>query len=142
MFDKTYEERLVSWREFRDSLSRSKDPISDTIECYSFAPRVGMHTDPYDTTTWPSPWELLDENIYCNYCILLAICYTLQLSEQFKGVSAEIHIGINREESDTWYLLQIDNNTIGYRTNDETIKRIKPPSGLHLQKIHHLSPRQ
>lgn len=143
MFEKqNYEERLAIWRDFRESLNESKDPVQDVINFYSTASTVRMHTDPYDMNSWPDPWELLEENIYCNYCILLGICYTLQLSGCFKGEPAEIHIGINREKSDTWYLLKIANTIIGYESNDEYIRTMELPENLHIQKIHYLASRQ
>lgn len=141
MFDKPYEEQLVLWREFREGLKTSEDPVQDTIDFYSSFPTVRMNTDPYDMETWPTPWELLQENSYCNYCILLGICYTIQLSERFKGTPAEIHIGINKEKSDTWFVLHIANTTIGYETNNEFIRKIQSPKDLQIQKIHYLSSR-
>ena len=116
--DKNYEQRLAEWSEFRTTLESSDDPIQDTINYYKLFPQVSIHTDPYDKTTWPTPWELIHENQYCEYCILLGICYTLQLTDRFKGSKFEIHIGINKERSKTLYLLFVDDKVIGY--NSET----------------------
>ena len=66
MFDKNYDQRLVAWSHFRKSLESSNDPFKDTLDFYNKAPTVSIHTDPYDKTTWPTPWELLQENMYCD----------------------------------------------------------------------------
>ena len=38
MFDKKYEDRLTIWREFRNELETSADPLQDTIDFYNQAP--------------------------------------------------------------------------------------------------------
>ena len=47
MFEKPYQERLLFWRELRDSLEVSKNPIQDTIDFYNCAPHCSIATDPY-----------------------------------------------------------------------------------------------
>ena len=68
MFDKTYEDRLRAWHEFRNRLETIDDPIQHTIEHYQQAPFVSMHTDPWTQEMWPNPWELVQENQYCDFC--------------------------------------------------------------------------
>ena len=63
MFDKSYEQRLLIWRELREGLEVSKDPIQDTIDFYNQAPTCLIAADPYTPSTWPDPWELIKENI-------------------------------------------------------------------------------
>ena len=117
MFNLNYEERLSRWREFRDSLEKSSNAIDDVVQFYRMAPTVSIHTDPYNNNTWPSPWELLHENQYCSFCKILGICYTLQLTESFKGKSFEIIIGRDIDCNTRMYLLSIDNNIIGIDDN-------------------------
>lgn len=114
MFDKTYEQRLVLWREFRDSLETAQDPIQDTIDFYNQAPVEIIAADPYTPSTWPDPWELLEENNYCAFVKILAICYTLQLTDILSGESFEIHITHDQEKSSTYYLLYVGDRVIGY----------------------------
>jgi hypothetical protein len=118
MFNKSYEERLAAWRNFRETLDESTDPFNDVILFYSKTPQVALHADPYDKTTWPDPWQLLLENQYCVFCRVLGMCYSLQLTERFKGSSFEIHIGIDRKQSETHYLLFVDDHVLGY---DESV---------------------
>ena len=82
---KKYEDRLASWSDFRKVLETSKDPVQEAISYYDNAPRVSINTDPWDQKTWPTPWELVAENQYCNFCILLVMCYSLQLTKRFTG---------------------------------------------------------
>jgi len=109
MFEKRYDDRLTEWREFRDSLEESDDPFSAVISFYSKAPYVSHYTDPYDETRWPTPWELLEENQYCDFNTVLGMCYSLQLTERFKGSIFEIHIVTSKEKAETVYFLVVDN---------------------------------
>jgi hypothetical protein len=135
MFDNSFEDRLVAWRKFRDGLEISTTPLGDVVCLYSTAPLVSIHIDPWDQTTWPMPWQLLKENQYCDFCIVLGCCYSLQLTDRFKASSFEIHIGMDYANSQTYYLLFVDSNVIGYEPNTVTVKS-KLPETLVPQRIY------
>tara|TARA_B110000879_G_scaffold59092_1_gene82983 strand:+ start:1086 stop:1406 length:321 start_codon:yes stop_codon:yes gene_type:complete len=83
MFNKTYEDRLILWREFRTSLESVQDPIQEAIDFYNQAPYCLIAADPFTPSSWPTAWELLEENNYCAFVKILAICYTLQLTDVY-----------------------------------------------------------
>ena len=112
-----YEDRLACWAEFRRDLESSQNPIQDVVGFYSQAPQVSINTDPWDRDTWPTPWELIHENQYCQCCKLLGICYTLQLSEQFTWDRIEIYIGTDSKRSRTLYLLRLDDLVLDAENN-------------------------
>jgi hypothetical protein len=136
MFDKKYDDRLKAWNEFRQSLERSTEPLKDTIEFYNRAPMVSIQVDPWDSDTWLNPWELLYENKYCEFSKILAICYSLQLTERFMTEDFEIHIFTNNKESSTHYLLFIQEKVIGYDWSNVIHKNELPPD---LQSQHRYS---
>ena len=109
MFSFNYEQRLATWSKFREQLETSKDPLQDVIDFYKHCPQVSRHTDPYDPEVWPNPWELIHENEYCDYCIILAMCYTLQLTERFSQSKFEIINSTNIETGETFQYLKVDN---------------------------------
>jgi len=114
MFDKNYEDRLAVWSDFRQALEDSQDPYQDVINFYQPAPTVSIHCDPFDQDRWPTPWELILENQYCDFSRVLGYCFSLQLTERFSGSNFEIHITTS-EEKPYLYLLIIDNKTVlGY----------------------------
>lgn len=141
MFTKKYEERLALWREFRDSLEASSDPIQSAIDFYNQAPTVGRCIDPYTPSTWPDPWELLQENEYCEFGKILGICYSLQLTDNLSQETFEIHITQDREKSATYYLLFVGNRIIGYDGDTHVDKGILPKR-LHSQLEHVMPPLQ
>jgi hypothetical protein len=114
MFNKKYEDRLRSWVEFRDFIETSADPIQECINFYRNAPTVNIQVDPWDANSWLNPWELLRENRYCEFSIILGICYSLQLTDSFLDAKFVIHICTNTADSEVKYLLSIDDKVIGY----------------------------
>lgn len=128
MFNKKYEERLVEWRNFRDTLENENDPLQVAIDFYKNAPRTSISVDPYAQSTWLDPWELLQENLYCDFSILLAILYTLQLTERFSQSHFEIHILHDNENSETHYVLYVDDRVIGYDPDIHISKSDLPKS--------------
>jgi len=128
MFDKKYEERLVLWREFRESLEHSDDPIQAAIDYYSKVPVVSIAADPYTPSTWPDPWELLEENNYCAFVKILAICYTLQLTDCLSQSTYVIHTAYDQLKSTTYYMLYVDNKVIGYHGDSYVLQNDLPNS--------------
>lgn len=128
MFDKKYEQQLIIWREFRDSLETSDDPLQDTIDFFKPAPETMFAADPYSPETWPTPWELINENVYCPFIKILAICYTLQLTDRFSADQFEIHITQDQQRSATEYLLFVADYVIGFDENTYVHKSELPLS--------------
>lgn len=135
MFELKYEDRLLAWSCLRQELETSNDPFQHVIDFYSKAPRVSIATDPWDETRWPDPWEMVFENQYDEFLTVLGQCYSLQLTDRFKGSSFEIHIGIDKEESRTCYLLVVNNSTVlGW--NESYVNLDQLPKTLESQKIY------
>lgn len=141
MFERRYEERLAIWRKFRDSLETSQDPIQDTIDFYNQAPYSKLSTDPYAQSAWPNPWELLEENNYCSFVKILAICYTLQLTDVLSSATYEIHITRDRENLETYYLLYVNDRVIGF-DGDTHVHKSKLPASFHSELVHSVPPQQ
>lgn len=128
-----YEDRLRDWANFREGLSTADDPLQEIIDYYNQIPLVSIHTDPWTPEMWPNPWELIEENEYCEYCIILGMCYTIQLCECFKNSVVEIHIGIDNTTSSDYYLLYVDNKVIGYK-KDTYVHESELPNTIVIQK--------
>ena len=133
MFNKKLEDRMSEWKRFRSSLEHSNDPLQQTIDFFAEAPLVRIAADPYDNTTWLDPWELLAENSYCDFVKILAICYTLQLTDKFSLYQFEINIVRDKEKSETKYLLFVDGKCIGY-DNSKPISIENLPKSLIVEK--------
>ena len=141
MYNLPFEKRLIAWRDFRNYLETAKDPLQDCIDFWKSIPEVSFQADPYDRSTWPDPWEMIEENIFCSFVKILAILYTLQLTDRFFQSSFEIHITHNTEESTTLYLLFVDDRVIGYK-GDTHVARSKISKELEPQQSYTISPLQ
>jgi hypothetical protein len=137
MFDQKYEDRLKAWSCLRQELETADDPFQLVIDHYKQSPRCNIHTDPWDNSIWPTPWELIDENQYCEFCIVLGMCYSLQLTDRFNESKFEIHIGIDDEESRTCYLLIIDDSTV-FGWDETYIKKEDLPKSYRSQMIYEM----
>ena len=130
--------RQLAWYQLRQTLETSEDPFSDVAKFFLRLPRVKFYTDPYDSTTWPTPWELIDENEYCEFNLILGMCYTIQLTERFKGCRPTINLAIDIVNKTVYYLLCIDDRVYGY--DDSWITMSELPKSLKMQKIYPMKP--
>lgn len=138
MFNKKYEERLVLWSEFRETLETSKDPCQDVIDFYRLAPLVSIHTDPWERSTWPDPWQLIHDNQYCEFCRVLGYCFSLQLTERFSDGNFEIHISTDREKGYHYFLVVNQKWVLGYEENT-VLEYSKLPKELNSQLVYDMS---
>jgi hypothetical protein len=137
--EKASQKRLTSWYDLRQRIELSSNPFEEVSKYFSRLPRVKIYTDPYDSSTWPSPWELIDENEYCEFNIILGICYTIQLTERFKHVQPKINVAIDNINKTVYYLLIIDDKVYGY-ANEEWTTIDQLPTTLKMQKIYAMKP--
>lgn len=78
-----YTDRLRSWADLRD---RARDlPVESALTLINnwwfetpWRPYL-LHWD--DWRTWPDPWQLLEENQFCDLARALGILYTIHLSD-------------------------------------------------------------
>lgn len=129
MFDKSIDDRLRAWVEFRNTLETSDNPIQDVVDLYDRAPLVNFQVDPYDQKNWPDPWTLLYENEYCDFAKILGIAATLKLTDRFSDTEMMIHIYTDREKSEVKYMLFINNKVVGYELGN-VVDNNKIPSTM------------
>ena len=67
MFQLKAEDRLKSWRDFRYQLDQLslENALAQTAEFWASAPFVPYNLDIKDSDSWPDPWTLVEENVYC-----------------------------------------------------------------------------
>ena len=136
--DRLQNTRLTAWYKFRQQLEESSDPFLDVAKFFLRLPRVKFYTDPYDRERWPTAWELISENEYCEFNLILGMCYTLQLTERFKNSQAKINVAIDNVNKTVYYLLCIEERVYGY--DDDWIPVSELPKSLKMQKIYPMKP--
>lgn len=133
------QKRLAAWRELRQHLETSATPFDDAANFFNQFPKIKIYTDPYDQSTWPTAWELIEENQYCPFNTLLGICYTLQLCERFSEISPQIVISIDNETKTVYYFLIINDLVYGYE-DGAWIDADRLPNSLKNIKIYGMPP--
>ncbi len=135
MVDKKFEDRLAIWRQLRDSLATSNNPIQDVIDYWNDIPQGQRNADPFDDKTWPDPWEMIEENSYCEFTKILAMAYTLKLSKLYDDWQPIIKIGLDRTQSRMYYMLYLDDQVIGFN-EEKSVHISELPKNIHIEKIH------
>ncbi len=130
---------VKDWYNFRQQLELSNSPLDDVQAYFDRLPKVKIYTDPYDQSRWPTPWELIDENEYCPFNIILGMCYTLQLTNRFSESNATITISIDKSNKTVYYLLFIDDKVYGYE-QDTWISATQLPTTLKTIKMYTMKP--
>jgi hypothetical protein len=124
---------IKNWYNFRQQLETSKHPFTEVSNYFLSKPKAKFYTDPYDQSTWPTPWELIIENEYCPFNLILGICYTLQLTERFNDITPTIAIAFDNSSKEAYYLLIIKDQVFGY-SDDEWTTVNSLPNTLTIKK--------
>ena len=92
MWPSTFSARLESWNLLRDrcqniSLESALDAINEWWFLAPWRPYY-LHWD--DQPTWPDPWQLLSDDVYCDLARGLGILYTVSLLDRADMADAEL----------------------------------------------------
>ena len=91
------------------------------------APISSMTIDPVDSSTWPTPWEMLHSGDFCEDSIALGMSYTIYYANE--KIPNEILYIIDRDKEiqrlcvaiDNKYLLNLEHATISNLPSDEMV---------------------
>lgn len=74
-------ERLKAWRKFRKDIADIPDLecLQAVVDWWKFTPIGSRAIDPYESTDWPDPWQLIHTGNFDENAIALGMAYTLHL---------------------------------------------------------------
>jgi hypothetical protein len=80
----TFESRLSSWNLLRDQcqILPVKSALEEINAWWFRAPWKPYYLHWDDRATWPDPWQLLSDNVYCDLARGLGILYTITLLDR------------------------------------------------------------
>ena len=80
----TFAARLESWNQLRDQVQNlSVESALEDINAWWFrAPWRPYYLHWDDQATWPDPWQLLSDDVYCDLARALGIVYTITLLDR------------------------------------------------------------
>ena len=114
-------DRLMQWRKFRQSLDSLdlKTSLIKIVKLWSFAPFVNHYLDPDNFKNWPSPWELLHENHYCDLAKCLGMFYTIALSSHGRNNDIILSIITDQKKKDEINIVCVNNeHVLNYEFNN------------------------
>jgi hypothetical protein len=137
MWNLTPSERLRYWHDFRKKISEQskEDAIKETHHLWCYAPFVSHYLTTDQIATWPNPWELVNDNYYCDLAKSLGMVYTLYLTSH--AIESTIEIYRDEISKDNYNLVYIDGGkyVLNY-LHDEVINKKQIQSGLkHIKSI-------
>lgn len=112
MFDLYDNDRLIKWKQFRDSVETSQTPLEDVVHLWSRAPFVSPYLNPLTPDLWPDPWHLVLDSKLDELAITLGMLYTLKLTQRFIESRFEIHMSTAKENRYNQYFLVVDNHVL------------------------------
>ncbi len=98
---------MASWRELRTHASGLSIPDACVAidAWWQQAPLVNYHLHWADVDSWPDPWTILSENIYCTLTRAVGICYTTLMS-----VTDDVELVIATDTQATQHFLVLVDN--------------------------------
>ena len=102
--------RLAAWKQFRRSLdSMELEPALLAVAAFwQSCPFCPYYLDVDDPDSWPTAWQLISDNYYCDLARALGMLYTVAYSRH--GLyHMEIRTYIDPETRYTYNLVCIDN---------------------------------
>jgi hypothetical protein len=128
MWHKDFANRLGAWAELRSQVqSMPLEQALQTINTWWYqAPWTGYYLHWDDMLTWPDPWQLLSDNIYCDVARGLGILYTLTLLDHKDLTSIEL---ILTEDNRNLVLINQEKYTLNWDTtiivNTPLVQKVK-----------------
>lgn len=137
MFQKSPEERLTRWSDFRKELDHTSDPLNSLAEFWSQAPLIihNHNIDPYNHRSWPTPWEIIVENKYDDFTLALMMGYTLKLTKKFNNDKIEVRTMVDSNKTKLYNLVYVNEEEV---LNYDRFAAIKPQdidTSLYLENL-------
>jgi len=105
------EKRLHLWKQLREDINtlQLKDKLEKISEFCSTMP-IGRRTlDCYDSTNWPTPWEILFHGDFCKSSVSIIIFYTVSI---LNNKEQNIELWVVKDNDGDYLLPVIDNQFI------------------------------
>jgi hypothetical protein len=92
MWDSNFSARLESWSQMRNHAQSL--PLKESLETinywWSHSPWQPYYLHWDDQLTWPDPWQLLSDNVYCYLARGLGILYTISMIDRADMAPADL----------------------------------------------------
>jgi hypothetical protein len=76
------QDRLEHWKQFRRQLPSlpETEQLNSVAKYWALAPLAKVSYDVEDPMSWPTPWEMISQGIWCRNSVAIGMEFTLRLS--------------------------------------------------------------
>ena len=137
MFRQSPDERLSTWKEFRNGLETSVDPLLDVINFWAGAPYIpyNHNVDPYNRNSWPSPWEIIVQNRYDDFTKALMIGYTIKYTDKFGNTDIAIKTLVDNSQKSVYNIVVVDDKWVLNYQENTLVEACDVPEEFRLENL-------
>jgi hypothetical protein len=109
--------RLAAWKDLRKQIISSEnteEKINLALQFWKMAPLQNNVLDWDKCENWPTPWELLNDNRFCDSTLSLAVAYTLLLSDPETFADAKLILVTDRINHVQKIMVKTNNVVLNY----------------------------
>jgi hypothetical protein len=136
MWPKTFDARLASWNQLRNRVQTlALDAALAEINAWWFnSPWRPYYLHWDDQPTWPDPWQLLSDDVYCDLARALGILYTISLLDRADMADATL---VLTESGDNLVQVAKEKYILNWKVDSvvNTFQAVKIQQQLKQQKI-------
>ena len=135
MWHSDFDQRLAAWAKLKETtLTSDIESALTQINTWWFdVPWQPYYLHWDDVARWPDPWQLLDDNVYCDLARGLGIVYTISMLDR-SDIKADLVL-----TEDNFNLVQVNDNKYVLNIDRDIVVNTKPISSkrkLTQQEIH------
>ena len=115
--------RLLAWSNIRKHVEVSNTPLLDVANFWN---QINLTThnhliDPYYPASWPTPWEIIENNRYDDFTKAIMIGYTLLLTEKYKNSSIQVRTLVDKGANKLYNVVYVDDLHVLNFCDDDVI---------------------
>ena len=137
MFNQPVDTRLTEWITHRRELDESIDPLQDVWDFWHRAPFIPLNKniDPYYQKSWPSPWQIIEDNKYDDFTKALMISWTLKLTNKYKNSKIELKTLVDSSRTREYNLVYVDDSWVINYNDNGPIPALEINEGFKLENL-------
>lgn len=123
-FQLSFKERLQEWYNLRENIKYLPldQQCTQTDNWWQKTPLVNRYLHAHFIEEWPMPWDLLNDNEYCQYARALGMIYTLHL---VNVTNIKLYEAKDQDGIDVVLVIVNDNYVLNYWPNTVNTNQIK-----------------
>lgn len=137
MFNLSVDDRLSEWINQRRRLDEADNPLQEVWDSWHLAPFIphNRKVDPYFQASWPSPWEIIQDNKYDDFTRALMIGWTLKLTKKFQNSKIEVRTLVDSVHSREYNLIYVDELWVINYSDNGPVSVDEIPESFRLENL-------